>query len=59
MNTRNVYENDLKEYRITVQVSEKEKEKLKLLAKKEGLTVSMYLRKIAIYDRWEKLFGDS
>ena len=48
MNNRNVYKNDLKEYRITIQVSEKEKEKLKILAKKEGLTISTYLRKIAM-----------
>ena len=59
MNNRNVYKNDLKEYRITIQVSEKEKEKLKILAKKEGLTISTYLRKIAIYDKWREFFNES
>lgn len=58
MNNRNVYRNDLKEYRITIQVSEKEKEKLKILAKKEGLTISTYLRKIAIYDKWREFFNE-
>lgn len=58
MNNRNVYKNDLKEYRITIQVSEKEKEKLKILAKKEGLTISTYLRKIAIYDKWREFFNE-
>ena len=58
VNNRNVYKNDLKEYRITIQVSEKEKEKLKILAKKEGLTISTYLRKIAIYDKWREFFNE-
>ena len=58
MNNWNVYRNDLKEYRITIQVSEKEKEKLKILAKKEGLTISTYLRKIAIYDKWREFFNE-
>ena len=52
------HKNDLKEYRITIQVSEKEKEKLKILAKKEGLTISTYLRKIAIYDKWREFFNE-
>ena len=48
---------DLRENRITVQVTENEKIKLKNLAKKQGLTVSDYIRSELIYKNYNKLFG--
>ena len=37
---------------------EKEREKLECLARKEGMSISSYIRKIAIYDRWREFFNE-
>ncbi|MBC5628852.1 hypothetical protein H8S20_08110 [Clostridium sp. NSJ-6] len=49
--------NDLQCERATVQVSIREKEILKLLAKKEGLRVSDYIRVKCIWEPYNKLTG--
>lgn len=42
-------EEDLKIYRLTVQVSKREKEKLIILAKNRGMSVSDYVRYYCIH----------
>ncbi|GAB6169711.1 hypothetical protein JCM1393_21710 [Clostridium carnis] len=49
-------EEDLRRYRITVQVTSKEKDMLYSLAAKEGLTPSDYIRSVCIYKAWNNLF---
>lgn len=46
---------DLKVERVTVQVTEFEKELINQLANRQGLEVAAYVRKICIYDQWDKL----
>ena len=48
----------LRTVRVSVQVTEKEREKLECLARKEGMSISSYIRKIAIYDRWREFFNE-
>lgn len=48
---------ELKNVRVTVQVSEREKEMLTLLAKRNGQTVSDYLRNECIWKPYNKLTG--
>lgn len=48
-------EEELKVYRVTVQVSEKEKMLINKLAKNCGMNVGAYVRKLCIYDQWERL----
>ena len=48
----------LRTVRVSVQVTEKEREKLERLARKEGMSISSYIRKIAIYDRWREFFNE-
>lgn len=45
-----------REFRTTVQVTKKEKEILKILASRQGLSVSDYIRKIALYDPYNEIF---
>lgn len=56
MNIR--YTGQNKTERILVQVSRREKAILKQKANEQGLTVSAYIRKICIYEKWDKLFED-
>lgn len=58
MNNRYVPEEELRTSRVTVQVNKKEKDMIKFLAKKEGLNVGAYIRKIAIHDKWKEFFND-
>lgn len=46
-----------REFRTTIQVTKKEKEILKILASRQGLTVSDYIRKIALYDPYNEIFN--
>ena len=48
----------LRTVRVSVQVTEKEREKLERLARKEGMNISSYIRKIAIHDRWREFFNE-
>lgn len=48
---------DLKIYRVTVQVSKKEKEKLFILANEKGMSVSDYIRVYCIHEPYNKFFG--
>lgn len=50
-------ERDIKGERVTVQVTEREKEMLTLLAKRNGQTVSEYIRVNCIWDPYNKLTG--
>ena len=50
-------ESELKQKRITVQVSIKEKEIIEELARKNYMTVGAFIRKICIYDKFEELFN--
>ena len=49
-------EEELKQKRITVQVSQKEKEILLELAEREHMTIGAFIRKICIYDKYEEIF---
>ncbi len=48
---------ELKNVRVTVQVSQREKEMLRSLAKRNGQTVSEYLRNECIWKPYNKLTG--
>lgn len=48
---------DIKGERVTVQVTEREKEILTLLAKKNGQTISEYIRVNCIWEPYNKLTG--
>ena len=50
-------EEDLKSYRVTVQVSKKEKEKLSKLAIAKGMSVSDYVRVYCIHEPYNQFFG--
>ena len=50
-------EEDLKTYRVTVQVSKKEKEKLSRLAAEKGMSVSDYIRVYCIHEPYNNFFG--
>ncbi|WP_294131740.1 plasmid mobilization protein [uncultured Clostridium sp.] len=50
-------EEDLKTYRVTVQVSKKEKEKLFMLAEEKGMSVSDYIRVYCIHEPYNNFFG--
>lgn len=50
---------ELKEHRITVQVTETEKKIIKMLAKQEGLSVSDYIRRICIHLPCKKIFKEN
>lgn len=52
-------EEELKVHRVTVQVTEMEKELIKRLAASKGMNVGTYVRKICIYDQWDKLGGEA
>ena len=49
-------EEELKQKRITVQVSTKEKEMLYELAEREHMSVRAFIRKICIYDKCNEIF---
>lgn len=51
-------EEDLKIYRITIQVSAREKEKLKILASNRGMSVSDYVRYFCIHKPFGARFED-
>lgn len=51
-------EEDLKVYRITVQVSAKEKEKLSMLAKNRGMSISDYVRYFCIHKPFVNRFEE-
>lgn len=51
-------EEDLKIYRLTVQVSKREKEKLMLLAKNRGMSVSDYVRYFCIHKPFMNKFEE-
>jgi lipocalin len=51
-------EEDLKIYRLTVQISKREKEKLMLLAKNRGMSVSDYVRYFCIHKPFMNKFED-
>ena len=51
-------EEDLKIYRLTVQISKREKEKLMLLAKNRGMSVSDYVRYFYIHKPFMNKFED-
>ena len=50
-------EEDLKNERVTVQVSKKEKERLSILASEKGMSVSDYIRVYCIYKPYNDFFG--
>lgn len=50
-------EEELKNVRVTIQVSKREKEILTLLAKRNGQTVSEYLRSECIWKPYNRLTG--
>ncbi len=50
-------EEDLKNIRVTVQVSKKEKEKLSILATEKGLSISDYIRVYCIYKPYTEFWG--
>lgn len=58
-NFRNIRkeESEVKSNRITVQVTAREKEVLKLLAKREGQTPSEYIRSCCIWGPYNRLTG--
>lgn len=47
---------DLKEKRITVQVSAREKRLIQSLAEREGLGVADYIRRVCLYIPYNKIF---
>ncbi|MGL5087581.1 MAG: plasmid mobilization protein [Clostridium sp.] len=47
-------ESELKVKRVTIQVTEREKEIIQALAEEEGSTVSDYIRRITIYRQLDK-----
>ena len=49
-------EEELKQKRITVQVSKREKEIMTELAEREHMTIGAFIRKICIYDKYEEIF---
>ena len=49
-------EEELKQKRITVQVSKREKEIITELAEREHMTIGAFIRKICIYDKYEEIF---
>ena len=49
-------EEELKQKRITVQVSKREKEIITELAEREHMTVGAFIRKICIYDKYNEIF---
>lgn len=51
-------EEELKVCRLTVQVSKREKEKLILLAKARGMSVSDYVRYFCIHKPFANKFGE-
>ena len=51
-------EEDLKVYRVTVQVSKREKEKLQLIASKKGMSVSDYIRVYCIHEPYENFWRE-
>lgn len=51
-------EEELRVLRVTVQVTEREKELISRLASRQGLDVAAYIRKLCIYDQWDKLGSD-
>lgn len=52
-------EEELKVYRITIQVSAREKEKLKFLANNRGMSISDYVRYFCIHKPFQNRFeGD-
>ena len=55
MNSRK-REEELKQKRITVQVSKREKEIITELAEREHMTIGAFIRKICIYDKYEEIF---
>jgi len=50
-------EEDLKNERVTVQVSKKEKERLSILASENGMSISDYVRVYCIYKPYNDFFG--
>lgn len=48
-------ESELKVKRVTIQLTEKEKEIIQQLAQQEGTTVSDYIRRVTIYQQINKL----
>lgn len=53
-----VMEEERKDYRVTIQVSAREKKILKMLANQEGLNVSDYIRRISLYLPYNKMFSE-
>lgn len=51
-------EDEYRKERVTIQVTSKEKEIIFALAKQNGMTVGAYIRKICLYDKWNKAFED-
>ena len=51
-------EEELKEHRITVQVSAKEKEKLRALANSRGMSISDYIRYFCIHKPFANRFEE-
>ena len=49
-------EEELKQKRITVQVSKREKKIITELAEREHMTIGAFIRKICIYDKYEEIF---
>lgn len=49
-------EEELKQKRITVQVSKREKEIITELAEREHMTIGAFIRKICIYDKYDEIF---
>lgn len=49
-------EEELKQKRITVQVSKREKEIITELAEREHMTIGAFIRKICIYDKYNEIF---
>lgn len=51
-------EEELKVHRITVQVSAKEKEKLRVLANSRGMSISDYIRYFCIHKPFANIFEE-
>ena len=49
-------EEELKQKRITVQVSKREKEIITERAEREHMTIGAFIRKICIYDKYDEIF---
>lgn len=50
------FDNENRNQRVTVQSTEKEKARLKILAKITGLTLSDYIRQKALYEPYNEIF---